>query len=376
MNKIFLVALVLVSSQLSAQQTFTLAGNTAKLKKDTLDKVFINYRVDGNWKNDSAAVTGNKYTITGQIDEPSLAYLRVTYKRAVPQKINQKRDVITVYLVPSKVGVSHIDSFSNIKVKGSKAHNAYAALNNKMKPFGAEMESLSNEYRALAAKKDEQGMKAIESRFDAIELKQKEVYKAEFMANPGSPIATYMLDRYAGYDINADDVDPLFAMLPDAAKASPSGKTLGEKLALARTTGIGKPAPEFVQNDTLGNPVALSSFRGKYLLVDFWASWCGPCRKENPNVVKAFEKYKEKGFHILGVSLDQSNAKDKWMKAIHDDGLIWSHVSDLQYWKNAVAVQYGVQAIPQNYLIDPAGKIVAKNLRGEDLDKKLAELIK
>jgi len=132
---------------------------------------------------------------------------------------------------------------------------------------------------------------------------------------------------------------------------------------------------DFTQNDTLGKPVTLSSLRGKYLLVDFWASWCGPCRAENPNVVKAFNKYKEKGFHIIGVSLDNPGQMEKWMKAIHDDGLIWTQVSDLKGWKNEVAIQYGIQAIPQNFLLDPEGKIIAKNLRGEELDSKLAEIV-
>lgn len=376
MKKVLLAAMALIAMQASAQQKFTLTGATNKLKHDTLDKVYINYRFQGDWKNDSVVISKNKYVITGEIEEPTLAYLRVSYKRAVPQKTNQKRDVVTVYLAPSKISVTHLDSFSNIKVKGSQAHDAYTALNNKLKPLNAEMESLSNEYRALAAKKDQEGMNKLEEKFDAIDLKQREIYKSEFLANPASPIAVFMLDRYAGYDINSDEVDPLYAKLPEAAKSTPSGKTFGEKLGVARITGIGKMAPEFVQNDTLGNAVALSSFRGKYLLVDFWASWCGPCRRENPNVVKAFTKYKDKGFYILGVSLDQPNAKDKWIKAIHDDQLSWSHVSDLQYWKNAVAVQYGVQAIPQNYLIDPNGKIIAKNLRGEALNKKLGELMK
>jgi peroxiredoxin len=127
-----------------------------------------------------------------------------------------------------------------------------------------------------------------------------------------------------------------------------------------------------MQNDVSGKDVKLSSFRGKYVLLDFWASWCGPCRQENPNVVNAFNQYKEKNFTVLGVSLDR--ARDPWLKAIQDDKLTWTQLSDLKFWSNEVAVQYKIQSIPQNYLIDPDGKIVGKNLRGEQLRLKLENI--
>lgn len=136
---------------------------------------------------------------------------------------------------------------------------------------------------------------------------------------------------------------------------------------------IGTQAPDITMSTPDGKTVSLSSFKGKYVLLDFWASWCGPCRAENPNVVAAFNKYKDKNFTVLGVSLDEK--KENWEKAISDDGLSWTHISDLKRWESVAAKQYNIQAIPANFLIDTNGKIIARDLRGEALDQKLAEIL-
>ncbi len=138
---------------------------------------------------------------------------------------------------------------------------------------------------------------------------------------------------------------------------------------------VNKPAPDFTLPDLNGKPVSLSSFKGKYVLVDFWASWCGPCRQENPAVVSAYQKFKDKNFTILGVSLDRPGQKDDWLKAINDDQLTWTHVSDLKFWDSMVVPMYGIDGIPFNVLVDPSGKIIAERLRGEDLEKKLSEVL-
>ena len=201
--------------------------------------------------------------------------------------------------------------------------------------------------------------------------RKDQVYKPYLAKNPSSPIAIYVLNRYGGYDIDADKVEPIFTKLSDAVKNSDAGVAYKKRLDIAKRVGIGKIAPDFTQADTLGNPVSLASFRGKYVLVDFWASWCGPCRRTMPGLKSLYAKYKSKGFEIYAISVDQDPAA--WKQAVAQDATTWTHVLDSQ---GNVATQWNVRYIPNSYLMDKEGKVVAVNLSEEDLEKQLAKLTK
>jgi thiol-disulfide isomerase/thioredoxin len=177
------------------------------------------------------------------------------------------------------------------------------------------------------------------------------------------------------YRLEPMDKLAVTSVVDEAAKKFPDNKGVAA-IKESLQGWIGKTAPEFTLPDPTGKNISLSSFRGKYVLVDFWASWCKPCRMENPTVVKAFNRFKDKNFTVLGVSLDQPGGKDAWTKAIMEDKLTWQHVSDLKYWQSPIVPMYKIEGIPFNVLVDPAGKIIADNLRGELLEEKLAEVLK
>lgn len=191
-------------------------------------------------------------------------------------------------------------------------------------------------------------------------------------ANPASPAAAFYLYRYFTYQLSLDSLKLVRDKLDPSLATSPYVLALDSIITRLADVEIGKPAPEFSLPDTAGVVVAISSFKGKYVLLDFWASWCPPCRRENPNVVKAFQTYKDKGFTVVGVSLDKDRAS--WLKAIADDELTWTHLSDLKYWDSEIPALYGVRGIPANVLLDPAGVIIAKNITGEALQEKLKTL--
>lgn len=348
-----------------------------------VEKVFLSYYNYATSQRiiDSAVVSEEKVAqFDIKLDEPVLSQLRVVYAKssdtAKVQMINYARDIFSVYLEEGKISVTAVDSIGNSQVAGSGTHGEYLALRAKVSTYDPGFKALNEAYMVARKAKDTPGMDKLELSMDSLDNLVKENIYLPFLnaKDEKSAVALYALNQYAGYAIEASKTEPLFNQLPENIKSLPSAKMMKDRIDKAKMTDIGQYAIPFTQNDTAGMAVTLSSFKGKYVLIDFWASWCGPCRQENPNVVNAFQKYNENGFTVLGISLDQPNAKDKWMKAIYDDNLTWTHVSDLKFWNNEVAKAYGIQAIPQNYLIDKEGKIIGKNLRGEALQSTLKDL--
>jgi peroxiredoxin len=357
------------------EQSFTIEGSVAELQKPA--KVYLSVRSKRESKLDSAEVKDGKFVINGTLEEPSMAYLVMKVQDSTLQLENpgeRKRDVLTVFIEKGTIKIDTQDSICKATVTGSAANDDFIRLNGLLKGVTSQLNELQQQYRQLYMAKDEEGMKKLEPQFDELEATQNKIMGDYLKNNTGSPIALFVLGQYAGYEINPAEIEPIYNKLNKSLRNTPSGKQFAGWLAVAKKTAVGQPGMDFAQPDADGKNVSLTAFKGKYVLVDFWASWCGPCRAENPNVLKAYSKFKDKGFDVLAISIDEK--KDKWMAAVQADNLPWTHVSDLKGWNNAAAELYGIRAIPQNVLINPEGMIVAKNLRGDALEKKLEEVLK
>jgi peroxiredoxin len=345
---------------------YTITGKIAGADNVTF---YLQKRVEGKIvKVDSAIVLKGEFKITGgAVEYPVMVSLVAKNKRAGLQFFLENTDILIT---------GQIDSLNteNTKITGSKTQAEYRAYIDSLKPLSKKNKAINEEYQAANATGDKVKMAEIERKGDELYAKQTALTKEFVKSHPASYLSPTLLVSLS-IELEAAEIESFINALDTNIAKVPLITDLKKRIAVMKTVAIGKKAPDFTMNDVNDKPVALSSKIGKtkLLLIDFWASWCGPCRGENPNVVKVYKEFNKKGFNVFSVSLDQK--KEDWIKAIADDKLTWTHVSDLQYWGNSAAKLYAVGSIPANFLLDETGTIIAKNLRGEDLYKKVKEIL-
>jgi len=330
-------------------------------------KAYLSHRIKGTWvKLDSTEIKGGECKFNGAVKFPEVYYFTTS----------TRNDKLPFFIDNAEITITgSLDSLTTARVTGSKIQDEYKTLQNKLDVIDKQATALftqSKEAEKAGNKvKADSLMVLSDALFGKIDQEQIDFIKA----NPASYVSPYMLSRVY-YEMEGDVLEGYLKGLNPKLDSVPFVVTLKDHVAKLKLVAVGQNAPDFTLNDPSGNPVKLSDVYSKnqYTLVDFWASWCGPCRHENPNVVATFNKYKTKGFGVLGVSLDSN--KEKWEKAIADDQLTWTHVSDLKGWKNQAAALYSVNSIPANLLVDKTGKIIARNIREGKLRDTMAGLLK
>lgn len=374
--KLFFIAAIAPFVAAAQTPNFTITGKIGNLNAPA--KIYIDYSSEGEGKSDSATLVNGVFKFEGNI--AGIASSRMTLSR---EGIRDKEiyatgtgDVVYVNFGKEHIQIKSADSLYNAKWTGSMVYQEMKDFEKEVGPTVMTVHHNANVQLKMATpeqQKDTAYFKILDKKVQALRISRGEKMLEFARDNPASWFALQAIsESVSGYNVKPAIALPLFNNLSAPLRLSHTGQGLYKILNSHTVTAVGAKAPEFSQNDVNGKLVSLSDFKGKYVLVEFWASWCSPCRAESPNLLKQYALFRERGFEILGVSVDHDKAK--WLEAIKKDGLTWPQVSDLKGWESDARKVYGISGVPANFLISPDGKILGSHLIGEALNKKLEEL--
>ena len=314
---------------------------------------------------DTTRVIDGSFSFIGVQDEPQLHYIMV----------DGLRGQVPVILENGSISVGfQKDSLAFAKTEGTLQNDLFMDFLKGSREISDMGRSLQEDFRKASSSGDMAAQESLRDEFFELQEKMKN-HNVDFVKeNPNALISALILDTLIKTKaLPTEEIQKLYDALDPAIKETTPGKNVGAVLKQTKATEIGATAPDFSGPTPSGSQLALNDVKSKLTLIDFWAAWCKPCRMENPNIVSVYQKYKDKGFDVVGISLDRS--REQWLQAIEDDQLAWNHISNVQYFQDPIAKLYNVSAIPAAFLIDENGVIVAKNLRGPALEAKVAELL-
>jgi len=357
------IAILIIGACETKQEGFIVNGSISGYPEGT---AVLKQRINSEFVTlDSASIKDGKFEFKGLLGFPEMCYI----------SISDTLPYMRLFLENSAISIqAHVDSLRTPTISGSAIQKKLEAYNERIKPFEDSLRSNYRKYLTANKEGDQEKAAEFERKFDEISAAQKEVSLQVVSENSDNVLGPYLVWGTLVYDLTVEELEELANGFSPEIAQSIYVEQINKHVVTLQKVAIGQPFTDIVMDDPDGNVKKLSDLKGKLILIDFWASWCGPCRRENPNVVALYNDYKDKNFEIFGVSFDSDD--EKWKKAIEDDGLTWQHVSDLQYWNSAAGKLYGVRSIPHTVLIDADGIIVAKNLRGEELREKVEELTK
>jgi len=378
--KLKFLILAALSPIMAVAQTpnFTITGKIGSLNKPA--KIYLDYTSEGKGATDSCEMVNGTFKFSGSVSDYASGRMTLSREGIKDKEIYGTKglgDVVYINFGKENIKITSADSLYNAKWTGSKVYEEMKAFDATVGPTVMTVHHNANVAINRATpelQKDTLFFKSLDKQVKAFRVSRGEKMLAFAKANPNSYFSLQALSELVGgYSTKSEIALPIFNKLNEKLRLSYTGQGLYQLLNASTVTALGVNAPNFTQKDLNGKAISLTDFKGKYVLVEFWASWCSPCRAESPNLLKQYAKFKDKGFEILGVSVDSDKAK--WVEAVKKDGLTWPQISDLKGWDNEARKVYGITGVPANFLISPEGKIIGSHLMGEVLNKKLAELL-